>query len=280
MRRRSKAASAVNRRPCAACASLGQTSSSVWNIPNCRLSAARKHRRWGPKVRGRYAAQADHRQQGLFVVVAEAMDSHDPFQDPLRGSGDPARSCRYARKAPRLFTERQGAGAHRRRRGDMGIARHHRISRRKIPKKPIWPETRAARALARALAAEMHAGFQPLRGASADQFPPRRRTRELTPEAAARHRPHRSRLGFDAPALRPWRAVPVRSILRRRCDVRPGRQQAAHLCCRRRAADPRLYGRDHGAAGVAAMGKGRLCGGLATLPRFDEPSDGGGDRGP
>jgi len=54
----------------------------------------------------------------------------------------------------------------------------------KYPKKPIWPGTRAARALARALAAEMHAGFQPLRAHLPTNFRRAVHTRELTREAA------------------------------------------------------------------------------------------------
>jgi glutathione S-transferase len=54
----------------------------------------------------------------------------------------------------------------------------------KYPKKPIWPQTRPARALARALAAEMHAGFQPLRAHLPTNFRRAVRRRELTPEAA------------------------------------------------------------------------------------------------
>src|SRR5271165_3040994 len=35
------------------------------------------------------AAEADRRQQGLFVLVAEAVDPARAFQDPVRGGGDP-----------------------------------------------------------------------------------------------------------------------------------------------------------------------------------------------
>jgi glutathione S-transferase len=54
----------------------------------------------------------------------------------------------------------------------------------KFPKRLIWPETRAARAHARALAAEMHAGFQPLRAHLPTNFRRPVRKRELTEEAA------------------------------------------------------------------------------------------------
>jgi glutathione S-transferase len=55
----------------------------------------------------------------------------------------------------------------------------------KYPKKAIWPKNRAARALARSLAAEMHAGFQALRRHCPTNFRRPVRKRELTPEAAA-----------------------------------------------------------------------------------------------
>jgi glutathione S-transferase len=53
----------------------------------------------------------------------------------------------------------------------------------KYPKRPIWPETRAARALARALSAEMHAGFQPLRVHLPTNFRRSVQVRALTEEA-------------------------------------------------------------------------------------------------
>lgn len=54
----------------------------------------------------------------------------------------------------------------------------------KFPKKQIWPQTRVARAHARALAAEMHAGFQPLRAHLPTNFRRAVRPRVPTPEAA------------------------------------------------------------------------------------------------
>ncbi|RFB81544.1 glutathione S-transferase family protein [Methylovirgula sp. 4M-Z18] len=55
----------------------------------------------------------------------------------------------------------------------------------KFPKKNIWPKTRAARAHARSICAEMHAGFQAMRQHLPTQFLRPVRKRELTPEAAA-----------------------------------------------------------------------------------------------
>jgi glutathione S-transferase len=54
----------------------------------------------------------------------------------------------------------------------------------KYPKRQIWPQPRAARALARALAAEMHAGFQPLRSHLPTNFRRPVRLRAPTEEAA------------------------------------------------------------------------------------------------
>jgi glutathione S-transferase len=53
------------------------------------------------------------------------------------------------------------------------------------PDIPIWPRERAARALARSLAAEMHSGFQALRVHLPMNMRRAVKRRELTPEAAA-----------------------------------------------------------------------------------------------
>jgi len=55
----------------------------------------------------------------------------------------------------------------------------------KYPDKPIWPKTKAARALARSLSAEMHAGFQALRNHCPTNFRRPVRKRELTSEVEA-----------------------------------------------------------------------------------------------
>ena len=61
------------------------------------------------------------------------------------------------------LSSRQGAGSDRRRRTHLGIASDPRISGRKIPAAGLWPQDPAARAHARAVASEMHAGFRALR---------------------------------------------------------------------------------------------------------------------
>jgi glutathione S-transferase len=55
----------------------------------------------------------------------------------------------------------------------------------KYPDKAIWPKPRAARALARSLAAEMHAGFQALRNHCPTNFRRPVKKRELTSEVEA-----------------------------------------------------------------------------------------------
>ena len=55
----------------------------------------------------------------------------------------------------------------------------------KYPDKAIWPKAKAARALARSLSAEMHAGFQALRGHCPTNFRREVRKRDLTPAVEA-----------------------------------------------------------------------------------------------
>jgi glutathione S-transferase len=55
----------------------------------------------------------------------------------------------------------------------------------KYPDKAIWPKGKAARALARSLSAEMHAGFGALRSHCPTNFRRPVRKRELTPEVEA-----------------------------------------------------------------------------------------------
>jgi glutathione S-transferase len=53
------------------------------------------------------------------------------------------------------------------------------------PRMPIWPRSRAARAQARSLAAEMHSGFAGMRGLLPMNMRRGVKKRELTPEASA-----------------------------------------------------------------------------------------------
>ncbi len=52
------------------------------------------------------------------------------------------------------------------------------------PRIPVWPESRAARARARSLAAEMHSGFGGLRGLLPMNMRRKVKQRELSPEAS------------------------------------------------------------------------------------------------
>ena len=55
----------------------------------------------------------------------------------------------------------------------------------KYPAKPIWPKAKAARAHARAISAEMHSGFQALRGQCPMNFRRPVKALALSPESAA-----------------------------------------------------------------------------------------------
>jgi glutathione S-transferase len=55
----------------------------------------------------------------------------------------------------------------------------------KFPNLPVWPRDRAARAVARSLAAEMHSGFQPLRAHLPMNMRRAVKRRDLTPEVLA-----------------------------------------------------------------------------------------------
>ena len=63
------------------------------------------------------------------------------------------------------------------------------------PDKAIWPKGKAARAHARSLASEMHAGFQALRRSLSDQLPPRAEGDPAQRRRQGRRRPDRGRLG-------------------------------------------------------------------------------------
>lgn len=76
------------------------------------------------------------------------------------------------------------------------------------PDLPVWPRERAARAMARSVAAEMHAGFSALRGACpmnlARQFHPRDRGAKVAVDVAritAIWRDARARFGQNGPFL-------------------------------------------------------------------------------
>ncbi len=92
-----------------------------------------------------------------------------PFEEvviPMGEAGTRAEMLKYAptASARRCTTARSPCGS---------CWRSSSISRNSIPEKAIWPKGKAARAHARSLASEMHAGFQALRSGMPDQLPPR-----------------------------------------------------------------------------------------------------------
>ena len=88
----------------------------------------------------------------------------DAVRHPVRRDRDPARPARNPSRDRGRQSQRQSAGARCRWPFHRRIARHHGIRRPKSsPHLPVWPRDRAARATARALSSEMHAGFQALR---------------------------------------------------------------------------------------------------------------------
>ena len=136
------------------------------------------------------------------------------------------------------FRRRQGADPDRRS-GNAKCAcgnrsRSSNTWRTNSPTAGFWPSDPAARAHARAISTEMHAGFVPLRSECAMNMwrPPAKRASAPTP---GERRAHCRDLDRDACALRRGRAVPVRQVLRRRRDVCADRLALRDLRGRRRA---------------------------------------------
>ena len=149
-----------------------------------------------------------------------------------------------------------GAGIAARRADGLGQSGHLRISGRNLSRGRAVAADPAARAVARAVSAEMHAGFAALRRESADEHPvelsrPRRDLR-----GAGRHQPDHGDLArLPHPLRRGQRRFPVRPVHDRRRDVRPGRDPLPHLQDRPRTRGRSLLRRDHGDAGDAGMGR-------------------------
>ncbi len=111
----------------------------------------------------------------------------------------------------------------------------------KFPQARLWPADPQARAQARAIAAEMHAGFVPLR-----RELPMNMWRPVKPRAAHARgggecRAHRRHVDRLSQPLRRRRAVPVRCLRRGRRDVRPGCLPLSHLWGRRLGRSARAY---------------------------------------
>ena len=93
----------------------------------------------------------------------------------------------------------------------------------KFPDKTLWPADLKARAFARSISSEMHAGFEALRQhCSMNMRRDRNKPRELTPEVKAERDADRCDLEREPRALRRRGAVPVRRILECRRDVCAG----------------------------------------------------------
>ena len=126
-----------------------------------------------------------------------------------------------------------------------------------FPEKAIWPRGKAARAHARSLAAEMHAGFTALRQALPDQLPSQAEGDRAQRRSPRRRGADRGGMGACARDIRQGGPVPVRTFLRRRRDVRAGRQPLPRLRRPGQEGDARLYGRDDGAAGMEGLDRRR-----------------------
>src|SRR5216684_2629262 len=99
-----------------------------------------------------------------------------------------------------------------------------------FPEARLWPEDRARRAHARSISAEMHSGFVALRTECGMNLASAGRRHNVVGGCTRQHRPHSANLGRVPRALRQVRAVPVRSLWRRRRDVCAGGASLSHLC--------------------------------------------------
>src|SRR5262245_40452672 len=96
-------------------------------------------------------------------MVDAAVDRNESGQHSLRGNGDFAERARLQASGRVCVGQRQGAGLNRWQYPDLGIVGNSGIRRGKIFAGTALPTDSAARAMARAISSEMHAGFVPLR---------------------------------------------------------------------------------------------------------------------
>ena len=125
---------------------------------------------------------------------------------------------------------RQGAGADR---GDVTVWDSLAIIEylaERFPEARLWPEDRASRAHARSISAEMHSGFVPLRNECGMNLHRPIGAVDAVRRCARQYRADPGNLGGVPCALRQARAVSVRRLLRRGCDVCAGRASLSHLC--------------------------------------------------
>ena len=193
-------------------------------------------------------------------MVAAGLDPARPFQDSVRGDGDPARPARDARADPQAFAERQGSGVDRRADHGVGIAVGHRVRRRDAPGEG---DLAARQGGAGPCAFARRRDARRLPGAAAGlpgQLSPPGAQDRVERGGRGGRRADRSGLGARAQDLRQGRPVPVRPLQRRRRDVRAGRQPPPHLRRSGLAADARVHGGGDGAAGVESLGRRRRGG--------------------
>src|SRR5579884_3629408 len=131
-----------------------------------------------------------------------------------------------------------------------------------FPAARLWPADAGARAHARAIAAEMHAGFAALRRACPMNLwlPPRPRPQgeDVMADVARIEAMWRDCRG----ALRARRSVPVRRLRRRRRDVCAGGGALPPLWSAGGRGHARLHGGRDGLAGLARMARGGASGAL------------------
>ena len=132
----------------------------------------------------------------------------------------------------------------------------------KFPKLALWPADPAARAHARAISAEMHAGFAALRKACPMNLKRVPRPIVMPPEAVADVERVAQIWNDTRGALRPGRQFPVRRFFRGRLHVRAGRDPHSQLFSSGRSCIERLCRRHSRAASLYRLARGRAEGAL------------------
>ena len=131
------------------------------------------------------------------------------------------------------------------------------------PEKTVWPKGKAARAHARALASEMHAGFVALRQTCPTNFRRPVKAIPLNDEVKADVARIETAWSHARATFGRGGRLSVWALFRGRRDVRARRQPLS--CLRRSCVDARarLYGGDHGSPGVEGLDRRRACRTLA-----------------
>ncbi len=136
-------------------------------------------------------------------------------------------------------------------------------SPRNIPTRAIWPARKAARAQARAISNEMHAGFMPLRQHCPTNFPPRAEVSRTYARSSGERAPHRD---YWAETRETFGSKKKPFLFGDFCAAdamfAPVVNRATSMTFRL-AADARVHGRDHGAARMGRLAQGRREGEVA-----------------